>query len=302
MPTDGVTLICATPAVSNNQISMAKPKDFGWRFALDLACCLVVGIPILVFKLAITPYRRGYFCDDDTIRYNYKDSTIHTIVLYFVGTTIPAIAFFVIEGVRYKKGLLPMYPATTLCGRNFHPLLKAYYNAFFYFAFGAVCSQLLTDIGKFSIGRLRPHFLDVCQSSYHCPNFDDHIYITDYECQGDPEKIKDARLSFPSGHASFSAYCMVYLALYLQFRFRWRKSMLLRGFLQFLAIAISYYTGLSRVSDNKHHWTDVLTGFTIGTVVAFVNCFALSDLYPAKPANNTSRDSSTVIPLRSSEP
>lgn len=29
------------------------------------------------------------------------------------------------------------------------------------FGFGAACSQLATDIGKYSIGRLRPHFFDV---------------------------------------------------------------------------------------------------------------------------------------------
>lgn len=30
------------------------------------------------------------------------------------------------------------------------------------FAFGAACSQLTTDVMKYTIGRLRPHFFTVC--------------------------------------------------------------------------------------------------------------------------------------------
>lgn len=29
--------------------------------------------------------------------------------------------------------------------------------------FGAACSQLTTDIAKYTIGRLRPHFISVCK-------------------------------------------------------------------------------------------------------------------------------------------
>ena len=61
---------------------------------------------------------------------------------------------------------------------------------------------------------------------------------------------------------------MVYLALYLQARMTWSGSRLLRPFLQLSALMLTWYTGLSRVSDYKHHWSDVLAGFLIGTVAA----------------------------------
>lgn len=35
------------------------------------------------------------------------------------------------------------------------------YKSIGMFGFGAACSQLLTDVGKYTIGRLRPHFFDV---------------------------------------------------------------------------------------------------------------------------------------------
>lgn len=43
---------------------------------------------------------------------------------------------------------------------------------------------------------------------------------------------------------------------------------LVRPTLQFGLIATSIYVGLSRVSDYKHHWSDVLTGLIQGAVVA----------------------------------
>lgn len=43
---------------------------------------------------------------------------------------------------------------------------------------------------------------------------------------------------------------------------------LLRPTIQFFLISAAVYVGLSRVSDYKHHWSDVLTGFIQGAIVA----------------------------------
>lgn len=56
---------------------------------------------------------------------------------------------------------------------------------------------------------------------------------------------------------------------YLQSRFTWHGARLLRPLTQFTLIMMSFYTGLSRVSDHKHHPTDVLAGFVQGALVAY---------------------------------
>lgn len=56
---------------------------------------------------------------------------------------------------------------------------------------------------------------------------------------------------------------------YLQSRFTWHGARLLRPLTQFTLIMMSFYTGLSRVSDHKHHPTDVLAGFIQGALVAY---------------------------------
>lgn len=112
-----------------------------------------------------------------------------------------------------------------------------------------------------------------------------HTYIEDFTCLNpdvDPHRLREARLSFPSGHSSFSAYTMLYLAIYLQARMTWSGSDLLRPLLQLVSLMMAWYTGMSRVSDYKHHWSDVLSGFLIGLIAAsltvtdfFLNLFLL---------------------------
>uniref|UniRef100_A0A8C1TPY2 Phospholipid phosphatase 1 n=1 Tax=Cyprinus carpio TaxID=7962 RepID=A0A8C1TPY2_CYPCA len=156
------------------------------------------------------------------------------------------------------------------------------YKAIGTFLFGAAMSQSLTDIAKYSIGRLRPHFLDVCKPDWKQINCTGGAYIEDFICTGDPDMVNEGRLSFYSGHASFSMYCMLFLALYLQARMQAEWARLLRPMLQFFLIAASIYTGLSRVSDYKHHWSDVLTGLIQGAIVALLVVFCVSGFFKKK--------------------
>lgn len=83
------------------------------------------------------------------------------------------------------------------------------------FGFGAACSQLTTDVAKYTIGRLRPHFYTVCQPDVNCrdPSLQ-NVYIDRFRCLGtNPKLLKDMRLSFPSGHSSFSTYCALFLVV-----------------------------------------------------------------------------------------
>lgn len=56
--------------------------------------------------------------------------------------------------------------------------------------------------------------------------------------------------------------------LYVQARLCWKWARLLRPTVQFFLVAFAIYVGYTRVSDHKHHWSDVLVGLLQGALVA----------------------------------
>ncbi|KAK6494436.1 phospholipid phosphatase 1 isoform X1 [Huso huso] len=243
---------------------------------LDIVCVVLAGLPLAVFNLAkIKPYQNGFFCNDDSIRYPFHNSTITSTVLYTVGFTLPICSMIIGEclSVHYKR-----LQSNSSVRNNYVACL---YKAIGTFLFGAAMSQSLTDIGKYSIGRLRPHFLDVCKPNWAEINCQAG-YIENFTCTGETWIVNEARLSFYSGHSSFSMYCMVFLALYVQARLVEDWARLLRPTIQFFLVAASIYVGLSRVSDYKHHWSDVLTGLIQGAIVATLIVVFVSDFFKTR--------------------
>lgn len=249
--------------------------------AVDLFCLfLVVLVGVFLHKSPFPPYKRGFFCDDESITLPYKNSTVSTTVLTAVGVTVPVVSIIIGESYRIyflNEG------SKSFVG---NPYISALYKQIGVFVFGCAISQSFTDIAKVSVGRMRPHFLDVCKPDFSTINCS-LGYITEYTCQGLESKVQEARKSFFSGHASFSMYTMLYLVFYLQSRFTWHGARLLRPLTQFTLIMMSFYTGLSRVSDHKHHPTDVLAGFFQGALVAYCIVFYVSDLFQPKGRRST---------------
>ncbi|KAM3600611.1 uncharacterized protein V6R79_025892 [Siganus canaliculatus] len=248
---------------------------------LDLACLILAGLPFAILNVQQRPFLRGFFCNDDSIRLPYKEDTISYQLLG--GVTIPVVILAMIFG----ESIL-VYLKRIKSKSSFGAYVARVYKAVGTFLFGAAMSQSLTDIAKYSIGRLRPHFLDVCKPDWSLINCSAGDYIEEFTCTGDMTKVTEGRLSFYSGHSSFSMYCMLFLALYLQARLQAEWARLLRPTIQFFLIAASVYTGLSRVSDYKHHWSDVLTGLLQGALMAILVVFFVSDFF--KPSEETRKE------------
>lgn len=67
------------------------------------------------------------------------------------------------------------------------------YKAIGTFLFGAAMSQSLTDIAKYSIGRLRPHFLSVCDPDWSKINCTAGAYVEDFICRGNARMVNEGR-------------------------------------------------------------------------------------------------------------
>jgi len=69
---------------------------------------------------------------------------------------------------------------------------------------------------------------------------------------------------------------MMNIQLYVQARFTWSGSKLLRHLVQAAVVYLAVYVGMTRISDYKHHWSDVLAGAVLGSLVACLTVSRLS--------------------------
>lgn len=124
--------------------------------------------------------------------------------------------------------------------------------------------------------------MDVCKPDFK--NIDciieartGHIYRPIYTgasfCTGNSKLVEEARLSFPSGHASFSSYTMVFLIVFVEARLFLLRFRFIKPLIQVAAFIAAYVTSTSRISDYHHRGSDVVGGVLLGTTIALAITF-----------------------------
>ncbi|XP_068606279.1 phosphatidic acid phosphatase type 2D [Brachionichthys hirsutus] len=262
---------------------LAKPEEessFCTRrkmlVGLDVICLFVASIPFFACELkAVTPYGRGFFCGDASITYPYVErEAIPDSLLIAGGIAITGITIAL--GECYRVRFRGVYSRAFV--RNLY--VSRLYKELGSFLFGCCVGMSLTNMAKLSVGRLRPNFLHICNITYTSINCTPGNYVPLGVCKQTNEKMEEeGRKSFFSGHASFAMYSMLYLAFYLQARLTWRGARLFRPLIQFLLVMIAIYTGLTRISEYRHHPSDVLTGFIQGGLTAYWVAFYISSMF-----------------------
>ncbi|NXR31585.1 PLPP1 phosphatase, partial [Zosterops hypoxanthus] len=144
------------------------------------------GLPFAILSSRRTPFQRGVFCSDESIRYPYKEDTISYKLL--AGIIIPFSIIVIILGESLSVFYNNLH-SNSFVRNNY---IATIYKAIGTFIFGAAASQSLTDIAKYSIGRLRPHFIAVCQPDWARINCS-LGYIENFTCHGDKAKINEGR-------------------------------------------------------------------------------------------------------------
>lgn len=235
--------------------------------------CLNSILLLTLFSLGLflnsnKPFERGFFCEDESIKYPFKKSdTVSPGDLALISLLLPLLTIVSSEFILYllKTKKLPF--------RDIEFAFQTFSILSDWFL--ATCiTFILTDFIKNMVGRLRPMFMDACRPDVDCKSQLPGQYFTDFNCKRDTKDswpLKELRRSFPSGHASESMVAMAYIAIYLHKRFV--KEDFIRYFvivLQLLYLMIAVFTGLSRIQDYRHHWSDVLAGFALGGSVALV--------------------------------
>ncbi|KAF7663079.1 hypothetical protein LDENG_00218870 [Lucifuga dentata] len=254
--------------------NMKTPRKKKLFVVMDVLCVLVAALPFIIMNIVFKPYQRGIYCNDESIMYPLKPDTItHGLM---AAVTISCTVVIISSGEAYL-----VYNKKIYSNSDFNQYVAALYKVIGTFLFGAAVSQSLTDLAKFTIGRPRPNFMAVCAPKI-CMG-----YMQVINCTGRLQDVTESRLSFYSGHSSFGMYCMLFLALYVQARLVAKWARLLRPTIQFFLVAFAVYVGYTRISDYKHHWSDVLVGLLQGALVAFVNVHYVSDFFKKRPPHCT---------------
>lgn len=226
---------------------------------------IITFILFLLFQLWIEPTKRGFFCNDETIRYPFKQDTV---------TPNALIIFSVLPNI-----LMVFYgeKRNALNSKNFGQFKsKSYIKIMFQFItnflWGLILLCSFLNIVKIFVGRHRPYFLDVCKPDVlKNATCSDYNYILNYTCTGtNLGLIRESSLSFPSGHSAIAFYAATFFYLYIQNRtFFMRKFYLLPSALQFTGISLATFTAVSRIFDYHHHPEDVAIGTIIGILFGY---------------------------------
>lgn len=161
-----------------------------------------------------------------------------------------------------------------------------------------LCITLLKIFG----GGLRPHFLTVCDPLIPDPpwgkGYDRIWYTPSQVCRADDKDLKEAQMSFPSGHSSAAFAGFGFLALYLnakykvmgnghRFRDYYGKSAETpqprvdrvrdwKGLLVVIPLLTAALFALSKVRDQWHHPRDIAFGALMGLLfahLAYAKCY-----------------------------
>ena len=231
-------------------------------------------VPSLILRFSsIEPVHRGYFCDDETIKYPYVEQQTVPSYLCLILWILSCLLTFALVFVTHKSW-------------------KMVCDGLYKLMFGFCICMLLTDVCKFSIGRLRPYFITICKPDLHDVCYDDEVihisdnetyygdyyyqkYVIDDTCTDGKDLIKEARLSFVSGHSSLSFYMSIFLIIFMK---KYMNIRILRNFLQVGNFILALWISLTRVNDYMHHSEDVIMGSILGVICAFITYAEAFDL------------------------
>ncbi|NWU39145.1 PLPR3 protein, partial [Hylia prasina] len=253
-----------------------------------LPCFYFVELPIVassvvtLYFLELTdlfkPAKVGFQCHDRALSMPYVETNeelIPLLMLLSLAFAAPAASIMVGEGMVYclqsrLKGRAGAEGSINAGGCNFNSFLRRTVRFVGVHVFGLCATALVTDIIQLATGYHAPFFLTVCKPNYTLLGTpcDTNPYITQDICSGtDKHAILSARKTFPSQHATLSAFAAVYVSMYFNSIIS-DSTKLLKPILVFAFAIAAGICGLTQITQYRSHPADVYVGFLIGSGIA----------------------------------
>ncbi|XP_004689457.1 PREDICTED: lipid phosphate phosphatase-related protein type 3 [Condylura cristata] len=185
-------------------------------------------------------------------------------------------------------------------GCNFNSFLRRTVRFVGVHVFGLCATALVTDVIQLATGYHTPFFLTVCKPNYTLlgTSCEANPYITQDICAGqDAHAILSARKTFPSQHATLSAFAAVYVSMYFNSVIS-DTTKLLKPILVFAFAIAAGICGLTQITQYRSHPVDVYAGFLIGAgIAAYLACHAVGN-FKAPPAEKPAAPAPSKDALR----
>ncbi|KAL1513881.1 hypothetical protein ABEB36_003222 [Hypothenemus hampei] len=232
-----------------------KFPKFRFPYVVNAFLSIIVLSGIILLELGYIPATKiGFYCQDPSLSYKFNGDTVSATTLLVGNLLILPCVILCISEFLQKDSTI------RICLREFWYFYKE-------FLIGCALVLLITEIIKALIGEHRPHFFDVCQpdSGKNCTKGQ---YVYSYECTLTKYTryfMSDTSRSFPSGHSSLSFFVAIYFSFLVQMRVPTVKTgKLFKPFLISCCLTWALVCSLTRLTDKRHHWWDVLGGMMIG--------------------------------------
>nr|QDR50977.1 wunen-like protein 2 [Heliconius melpomene] len=251
-----------------------------WALGVDLPLFLLVSVIIILFELGVIPhYKSGFYCNDPALSFPFTGDTVSMGVILSTIILLPFVMVFLTELLLFDSS----YSIRIKLDYTARRTAILYRN----YVYGMFFNLGIVEVMKAITGSPRPTFFDICEpdAAKTCNGSE---YVSTFECTSTRFPIwyqTDSYHSFPSGHTSLSVYCGMFIAWYLQRRaFSWHnRTVLLVPILQLLCLAYAAICSLTRITDHRHHWWDVLVGAAIGLATGFYAILVISKNFNVKP-------------------
>ncbi|KAI1724335.1 ubiquinol-cytochrome C chaperone domain-containing protein [Ditylenchus destructor] len=180
--------------------------------AVDIVLCFVITICTYYFIAwkIFTPTERGFYCNDESIQNPLFENTVPTSWLLAITLALP---FFTIVLANFLSKSWD-----DIRERMVHVIQLSTY-VYLDYVVGFWVMTLILDIIKCLVGRLRPNFIAMCMpdASYlSACQANSTAFITDIVCTNvNWRKARNARMSFPSGHAAAALFSALFIHYFL---------------------------------------------------------------------------------------
>nr|XP_025964126.1 phospholipid phosphatase-related protein type 3 [Dromaius novaehollandiae] len=273
----GPTMLAAKEKAKAPKDSMTLLPCF-YFVELPIVASSIITLYFLELTDLFKPAKVGFQCYDRALSMPYVETNeelIPLLMLLSLAFAAPAASIMVGEGIVYclqsrLKGRGSAEGSINAGGCNFNSFLRRTVRFVGVHVFGLCATALVTDVIQLATGYHAPFFLTVCKPNYTLLGTpcDANPYVTQDICSGpDKHAILSARKTFPSQHATLSAFAAVYVSMYFNSIIS-DSTKLLKPILVFAFAIAAGICGLTQITQYRSHPVDVYVGFLIGAGIA----------------------------------